>query len=155
MPQQVNGAWVSEDMFDVLGIAPARGRRFTAATCSRARADDYPRSRIRTDTLLRAADPIGQTLIVDGRSTAVIGVLPKGFRFPADEAELLAAADRSIAPTAIARQTYLRVMGRLADGATIAQVEQQMNAVAIDLEKQYPESNSGLARRDRCRRPSS
>ena len=34
-------------------------------------------------------------------------------------------------------------MGRLADGATAAQVEQQMNAVAVDLEKQYPESNSG------------
>ena len=31
VPQQVEGAWVSEDMFDVLGISVARGRPFTAA----------------------------------------------------------------------------------------------------------------------------
>ena len=31
VPQQVEGAWASEDMFDVLGISVARGRRFVAA----------------------------------------------------------------------------------------------------------------------------
>ena len=35
-------------------------------------------------------------------------------------------------------------MGRLADGATIEQVEPQMNAVAMDLEQQFPDANSGL-----------
>ena len=141
-PQQVEGAWVSPDMFDVLGIAPARGRRFTeddtqpGAPPTIILGHDYARTRF------PGVDPVGQTLIVDERPATVIGVLPEGFRFPTDVADFWQ-------PLVINRarsnrgQTYLRVMGRLADDATIAQVEQQMNAVAIDLEKQYPESNSG------------
>jgi predicted permease len=141
-PQQTEGAWVSPDMFDVLGIAPGRGRRFTeddtqpGAPPTIILAHEYARTR------LPGVDPVGQTLIVDERPTTVIGVLPEGFRFPTDQADFWqplvinrARSNRS--------QTYLRVMGRLTDDATIAQVEQQMNAVAIDLEKQYPESNSG------------
>ena len=141
-PQQMEGAWVSPDMFDVLGIAPARGRRFTeddtqpGAPPTIILGHDYARTRF------PAVDPVGQTLIVDERPTTVIGVLPEGFRFPTAVADFWQ-------PLVINRarsnrgQTYLRVMGRLADDATIAQVEQQMNAVAIDLEKQYPDSNSG------------
>ena len=142
VPQQVNGAWVSSDIFDVLGIAPARGRRFIeedmqpGAPPTIILGHEYARTRF------AGGDPIGQTLIVDGRPTAVIGVLPEEFRYPADDANFWqplvinrANSNRS--------QTYLRVMGRLADGATASQVAQQMNAVAIDLERQYPESNSG------------
>jgi predicted permease len=141
-PQQREGAWVSPDMFDVLGIAPARGRRFTeddtqpGAPPAIILGHDYARARF------PGGDPVGHTLIVDERPTTVIGVLPEGFRFPTDVADfwqpLVIDRDRSNRG-----QTYLRVMGRLTDDATIAQVGQQMNAVAIDLETQYPDSNSG------------
>ena len=30
------------------------------------------------------SDPVGQTIMIDGRATSIIGVLPRGFRFPAD-----------------------------------------------------------------------
>lgn len=141
-PQQVTGAWVSADMFAVLGITPSRGRRFTEADMAPGApptiilGHDYARTRF------AGGDPIGQTLIVDGRPTTVIGLLPDGFRYPADDADFWQplVIDRADSNRG---QTYLRVIGRLADGATASQVEQQMNAVAIDLEKQYPESNSG------------
>lgn len=141
-PQQVEGAWVSVDMFDVLGIAPAQGRRFVEADTQPGApltvilGHDYAAARF------AGGDPIGQTLMMDGRATTVIGVLPRGFRFPEGE-------ENFWQPLVINRKTssrgqnYLRVMGRLADGVTIETVEQQMNAVAIDLEKQYPEYNTG------------
>jgi predicted permease len=141
-PQQVEGAWVSTDMFDVLGLAPARGRGFTeddtqpGAPPTIILGHHFARSRF------SEADPVGQTLIVDERPTTVIGVLPEGFRFPTDVADFWQplVVDRARSNRG---QTYLRVMGRLAAYATIAQVEQQMNAVAIELEQQFPESNSG------------
>ena len=141
-PQQVNGAWVSADMFDVLGIGTSRGRRFSeedmqpGAPPTIILGHDYARTRF------GGSDPVGQSLLVDGRPTVVIGVLPEGFRYPAADADFWQplVIDRTDSNRA---QTYLRVMGRLADDATASQVEQQMNAVAVDLEKQYPESNSG------------
>ncbi len=54
VPQQVNGAWVSSDMFDVLGIAPSRGRRFTEEDMQPgAPPTHHPRSRLRADPLRR------------------------------------------------------------------------------------------------------
>ncbi len=142
VPQQVNGAWVSTDMFDVLGIAPSRGRRFTEADMQPGAPTTIILGHAYAQTRFAGNDPIGQTLIVDGRPTEVIGVLPEGFRYPADDADfwqplIIDRADSNRG------EAYLRVLGRLADRATAAQVEQQMNAVAIDLEKLYPETNAG------------
>lgn len=141
-PQQVEGAWVSEDMFDVLGISVARGRRFAADDMLPSAAptiilgNDFARTRFPN------SEPIGQSLMVDGRSTAIIGVLPAGLRFPEGEDNFW--QPLVIDPARSTRsQTYLRTMGRLADGATIDFVQQHMNQVAAELETQFPESNAG------------
>jgi putative ABC transport system permease protein len=142
VPQQVLGAWVSEDMFDVLGVYPARGRRFEAADMQSGAAPTIILGHRFAVTKFPNGDAVGQTLIVDGRPTAVIGVLPEGFNFPAGD-------DNFWQPVIIDRansnraQTYLHAMGRLRDGVTVAEALDQMNAVAIELEKQYPDSNSG------------
>lgn len=141
-PQQVDGAWVSEDMFDVLGIEPAQGRRFSAADMQ---PGAPPVLILAHDFALRrfaGRSPIGQTVLVDGRSTEIVAVLPAGFRFPSAEPNFWQplTIDRANSNRG---QNYLRVMGRLSDGATTSQVEQQMNAVAIDLEKQFPDANTG------------
>ena len=142
VPQQVAGAWVSPDMFDVLGIAPASGRGFTDADTRAGAAPTIILGSAFAAARFPGGDAVGQTLLVDGQPTTVIGLLPDGFRFPADDAEFW--QPLVIDPANSNRgQTYLRVLGRLADGETPAQVEQQMNAVAVELEKQYPASNTG------------
>ncbi len=142
VPQQVEGAWVSEDMFDVLGVSVARGRRFVAADMQ----PGAPPTLILGHDFARArfpnGDAVGQSLVVDGRSTAIIGVLPAGFRFPEGEDNFWQPLE--IDPARSTRsQSYLRTMGRLAGGATIELVQQQMNQVAADLEQQFPDSNAG------------
>ena len=138
VPQQVEGAWVSEDMFDVLGISVARGRPFTAADMlpgappTLILGHDFARARF------PGGDAVGQSLMVDGRSTAIVGVTPRDSTFP--KAEQFGGS-RSMARSTRS-QTYLRTMGRLADGATIAIVEQHMNRVP-PISKQYPDSNAG------------
>jgi putative ABC transport system permease protein len=141
-PQQMLGAWVSEDMFDVLGVYPARGRKFEAADMQPGAPPTIVLGHQLAAARFPGGDAVGKTLLVDGRPTAVIGVLPRGFDFPAGDANFWQPmiVDRATSNRA---QTYLNTMGRLADGATIADVEQQMNTVAVDLEKLYPGSNSG------------
>ena len=141
-PQQVEGAWVSEDIFDVLGISVARGRPFAAADMLPGAAPaiilghDFARARFPN------GDAVGQSLIVDGRSTAIIGVLPAGLRFPEGDDNFW--QPLVVDPARTSRsQTYLRTMGRLAEGASTDSVQQHMNQVAADLEKQFPDSNAG------------
>ena len=142
VPQQVLGAWVSEDMFDVLGVYPVRGRKFEAADMQPGAAPTIILGHRFAAAKFPNGDAVGQTLIVDGRPTAVIGVLPAGFNFPAGD-------DNFWQPVIIDRansnraQTYLHAMGRLGAGVTVAEALDQMNAVAIELEQQYPDSNSG------------
>ena len=142
VPQQVLGAWVSEDMFDVLGVYPVRGRKFEAADVQPGAAPTIILGHEFAALRFPNRDALGQSLVVDGRPTTVIGVLPQGFEFPAGEGHFWQPliVDRT---TSNRSQTYLRVMGRLADGVTIAEVDQQMNAVAADLATLYPESNAG------------
>ena len=142
VPQQVLGAWVSEDLFDVLGVYPERGRKFEPSDMQPGAAPTIILGHAFAALRFPNTDPVGQSLVVDGRPTTVIGVLPQGFEFPAGEGHFWQPliVDRTTSNRA---QTYLRVMGRLADGATITEVEQQMNAVAAELVKLYPDSNAG------------
>ncbi|HWI18995.1 MAG TPA: ABC transporter permease, partial [Vicinamibacterales bacterium] len=141
VPQQVEGAWVSEDMFDVLGIDVAQGRRFAQADMLPGAAPVLILGHEFAATRFPGRPAVGETLMVDGRPTTIIGVLPGGFAFPATahfwQPLIINPATSNRA------QTYLRVMGRLTDGTSLLAAEQQMNAVAVDLEKQFPDANSG------------
>ncbi|HEX6165007.1 MAG TPA: ADOP family duplicated permease [Vicinamibacterales bacterium] len=141
-PQQVTGAWVSEDMFEVLGVSVARGRPFTAADTQPGAAPTIILGHEYAQTRFPAGDAVGQSLIVDGRPTQIIGVLPEGLRFPEGDGNFWQPLIINPA-TSNRAQTYLRTIGRLADGATPELVQQHMNRIAEDLAKQYPESNAG------------
>jgi len=141
-PQQVEGAWMSEDMFDVLGVRVARGRPFSKEDVQPGAAPTIILSHRFARARFGQADPVGHTLMVDGRPTAVIGVLPEGFEFPASYGNFW--QPLVIDPAESTRsQTYLRTMGRLAPGATLETVERQMNVVAEDLQREYPQANAG------------
>ncbi|MBY0494358.1 MAG: ABC transporter permease [Cyanobacteria bacterium] len=130
VPQQVVGAWVSEDMFDVLGVYPARGRKFEAAGMQPGAAPTIILNHDFAAMRFPGSDAVGQSLIIDGRPTTVIGVLPQRFEFPAGDGQFRQPliVDRATSNRA---QTYLRVMGRLADGATIADVSRVLGFAAI------------------------
>src|SRR5579872_1929870 len=81
-PEQFQGARVSWNFFDILGVQPALGRTFTPA-------EDQPSGEnvalISHSLWARrfASDPaaVGAHLTLDSRQYTVVGVLPAGFRF--------------------------------------------------------------------------
>src|SRR4029079_12750366 len=91
------------------------------------------------------SDPaiVGRPIRVNGVPAVVVGVMREGFRFPLleDIWQPLAALprlaiDRRAAPT-------LHLFRRLADGVSIGGAIAEINAVAQQLAREHPDTNSG------------
>ncbi len=82
-PEAVSGARASESVFHVLGVAPAMGRGFSVNEDK----PGGPEVAVISDAFWHnnlAGDPnaLGRSLLVDGHSATVIGILPASFQFP-------------------------------------------------------------------------
>jgi putative ABC transport system permease protein len=99
------------------------------------------------------ADPqiIGQSVLIGGRSYTVIGITPPEFRgteltgnpelwFPMMMRPELAGG--SVSPSR--RFPPVSTIGRLKEGMSWAQVEGDLNLIAAQLGREYPQSNEGL-----------
>ncbi len=85
-PAIVNARLILGDFFETLGVPPARGRWITAdQTDQGAAALAVVTARFVTDHLDPAADPIGQTITLDGEPFTIVGVMPPRFTFPSPE----------------------------------------------------------------------
>jgi putative ABC transport system permease protein len=82
-PLRIQGTAISANLFDLLGIKPEVGRPFTQQE-EIAGHDDVAviSDRLKTRLLGRELNPLGQSLILDGRKRIVIGVMPPNFHFP-------------------------------------------------------------------------
>ncbi|MGH9766873.1 MAG: ABC transporter permease, partial [Blastocatellia bacterium] len=137
-PERVVGARVDTDFFPLLGVNPAQGRGFSGEESV------YGKHRVvvLSDALWRrrfgdGSRLDGQTIRLNGESFAVVGVAPRGFRFPANDVALwtpLALADNDSLNT---RGNYwLSVIGRLKPGVTPAQAQSDLVNIHRQLEQE-------------------
>jgi putative ABC transport system permease protein len=141
--RRVNGARVTMDFFNVLGVQPVQGRAFSAQ-------EDAPGGE-RTVILSYAlwqqsfggdAQLVGRQIKADGQSHTVVGIMPPGFNFPDEEAELW--FPYAIDPAQASRGPhFLRVLGRLKPAATMEQARTEFDTIAQRLEQSYPNTNKG------------
>jgi predicted permease len=147
------GYVVTGNYFEVLGVKAALGRALTPD-------DDrlpgaHPVTVISFESWQRrfGADPavVGRSLIVNGRSYEVIGVLPKGFY----GTEIIAAPELWF-PVAMQAEIEvgnswldkrgvenLLIQGRLKPGVGAGRAQAALDAVALELEREFPEVNDG------------
>lgn len=128
------GALVSASLGAVLGVAPVLGRGFTAdddapgAPRVLLLAHDTWRTRYRG-----ASDVIGRAVTLDGRPATIVGVLPESVATVVPGADwwaplALAPSERSnIGPR------YLRLIGRLAPGASLDAATEELTAIGTRL----------------------
>ena len=147
----LTGQIVSSDFFTVLQAVPALGRAFVAA-------DDRPGVRV---VVLShgawqtrfGADPgiVGRAITLEGRPNTVVGVMPPGFRFPLDESapdfwtSISVDAEGEKPWTSNRALTTLDVIARLAPGATVEGARAEMNGIAHNLARQYPDEDRDRA----------
>ena len=135
---------VTESFFETMGVEAYRGRTFTPT--------EYQPGNDRVVILSHGlwkrrfgADEnlIGQKLTLNGQPYMVTGVMPPEFQFPPDREmwapRVIRESDRQLRAA-----TYWNVVGRLRDGVSLEQAGEEMKAIALRLEEQYPEQNGGM-----------
>lgn len=140
---ELRSSAVSANYFSVLGVQAALGRTFAVeeGTAGHTRvvviSDDLWRRQFGSNPQVS-----GTTLQLEKIDFQIIGVMPRGFKSPAGEADLWMPMD--FQPNDIDRgQTYLEVIGRLKPDFTLDQAQAEMDGVAKSLAAQFPNSNRG------------
>ena len=142
-PEQLSGKKVTPNFFDVLGVQPVVGRPFTveedkSQTPVVVLSYNLWRRGFSGDESL-----IGRSILLNGVQTKVVGVMPKDFFF-SDRKNSDYWVPMAFTPEQWARRQshFLTVVARLKPGVTTRQAQTDMKRIAVDLQKQYPESNA-------------
>ena len=140
----------SADLFAALRAKPLHGRLYTNE-------EDQPGGR----AVVMLSYPLwqrrfgGQTSILNqpitlnGKSYDVIGIMPESYAYPRRAEMWVPVGQLSDQPSWKERGNHpgLYGIGRLKPGVTFEQAQAEMNTIGANLDKQYPDSNSGTAPR--------
>ena len=145
-PARLSAGVVNADLFSLLRAAPIAGRLFRPE-------EDKPGESGRVILLTQrlwqqrfnnTPDIIGRSLILNGKNYTIVGVMPQSFHFPVDAEPVdmwtTVAVDSGMFPQRGAH--YMHVIARLKPGMTVAQAKAEMDGIAANLERQYPDENA-------------
>ena len=141
LPERVQGAIASAELFQALGARPREGRVYSS---------EEDRSGTEPVVVLSeglwqsrfGGDPgiVGSALLVDDVPHTIVGVLPSSFSFPSGARLWVPigrfATDRNFEDRSI--HPGLLALGRLRSGVTVGQAAAEMQGIATDLKRRYP-----------------
>lgn len=141
---EIHGVAITSDIFGVLGIAPLLGRTYTPAE---------EKGQARVVVLTYAAwkryfngDPhiIGRDISLSLRPYTVLGVMPPGYQYPVGEPVEYFQPLPPVVPRELTNRGshFLRFVGRLKHGGSLAQANAEMKAIGSRLERVYPDTNT-------------
>ncbi|MGH7938750.1 MAG: ADOP family duplicated permease, partial [Bryobacteraceae bacterium] len=152
-PERVRTSMASSQFFALFETAPILGRTFGPADAKPGHAHVVVLSHaLWTRRYAADRNVIGHELQLDGETFTIIGVMPPGFS-PDDYGELWMPSAWDVPahplapnenPRAMRDRSYLDAWGRLKPGVSPQQAQAQMNAIALRLEKQYPDANQDV-----------
>lgn len=144
-PHLLNGACASSNFIPMLGVQPMLGRLWTPA-------EDLPGAAhvaVLSYSLWKTqfgADPaaIGKTIwdAANRQTFTIIGVLPPDFQFASEDVSVWAPLGLDLRANT-ARFHNLLVSARLKPGVSREQAQASMDAIANQLEKSFPVTNTG------------
>jgi predicted permease len=137
-PVRVEGQAVTPSFFDVLKVQPVLGRAFNPTEGE----PDGEASVILSNGLWRrtfGADPdvLGRTVMLNGLTRTIVGVMPAGFAYPTPTAEVYVplVIDPATAPIA---NFSANGIARLAPGARVDELHREMEGLISRLGELYP-----------------
>ncbi|HET6647138.1 MAG TPA: ABC transporter permease [Pyrinomonadaceae bacterium] len=147
-PERLSAAGITGNYFKALGAKPLLGRTFVLEN-EKPGNDQVVVLSYALWQKRFGGDPaiVGKTITLDGTTREVIGVMPQHFNFPR-AAGLWIPINFDIDPGMKLRKAhFMRPIGKLKEGVTIAQAQADTDVIARRLEEQYPDSNTGWSLR--------
>src|SRR5262245_14209926 len=144
-PERFRSWLVTENFFEILKVKPLYGRTFSA--------EEYGAGRGNVVVLgyglwqqRFGGDPqiVGRQLTLNGRPHMVVGIMPPEFQYPPGR-ELWAPRGPREYDRQIRGGTYIKVIGRLKPGRTLAQGQAELTTIAAQLAAEYPQTNSNVS----------
>lgn len=143
-PERVPGYGVSQGFFEALGVKAALGRTLQPEDSE---LGHEPAVVLKHGLWQQrfGGDPgiVGKPISLNRKQFTVVGVMPADFDYPYNGGEMWT-------PLLFDRETqknrgdhYLRVIGLLKAGISVAQAQSDLNAIAQRAQQQFPETNSG------------
>ena len=142
-PLRVAASWATSDFFAVLGVTPWLGRGFTA--------EEFQADRNKVVVLgygiwqsrfASSQEIIGKSILLNGHSSTVVGVLPRDFSFPSNEVDVWQPLPIATASGNLGNH-YLNLIGELRPGVTLQQARAETAAILARIEQKYPKYYSG------------
>ena len=142
-PQLLIGYAVSANYLRILGVEPQLGRLYTDE-------EDRPKGphvALVSDHLWRTifhSDPaiVGKAITLDGSSYTWLGVMPRSFDYPTTVQIWTPAAIEASAFDDY-DHAYVRILGRLKPGITVAEAQKTLNALEAQVAAQHAQTDGG------------
>ncbi len=143
-PVRIRASEVSASFFDVLRARPLLGRTFAA--------DENEPGKDKVVVLAYGlwqqrfggrADVVGSTVAIDRVPRTIVGVMPRGFAYPAEH-ELWLPIEYTEQTRNARGAWYLRVIARLRPGVSSDQSASEIAALGEALQKAYPRHNTNV-----------
>jgi putative ABC transport system permease protein len=144
--ERVGLARVTYNFLSVLGVPPQMGRDFRES-------DDVPHSKkvaLISDGLWKrrfggSRNTIGQSITLDGVQREIIGVVPSNVQLARKAQVYVPLEDFRADKDYLDRRNHpgFSALGRLKPNVTLAQATADLNTIAAELERRYPDSNTG------------
>ncbi|MDQ2766300.1 MAG: ABC transporter permease, partial [Gemmatimonadota bacterium] len=143
-PASVTGAKASPDYFALFGTAPLLGRTWLPnETRSGATPVVVLSYSFWQKQFTGSAGVLGQTVLLNDVAHTVIGVMPKTFKDPFDNARFWVPIPMDGKEAHDRSARYWSCFARLRDGVNLAQAESELTTIAQRLEKTYGEHYRG------------
>jgi putative ABC transport system permease protein len=143
-PEQVIGRAVTANFFTVLGVQPLLGRAFTDAEDRTGAAVVVISYGLWQRRFAGDGGVLGKTIPMSGSMRTIIGVMPRRFVFRNRDVDYWVPIHFSPEDAAQRNSHYLNVVARLSPAVSAETARTDMQAVARQLGKEYPQSNGRL-----------
>lgn len=141
---------VTPDYLDVLGIDPVVGRDLVAGDDTEGSAPVVLLSHaVWRDRFGGDPDAVGGSITLNGRTVQIVGVTPAGFHGVSGQGRLFMpvhAGAQLIAPflTSAAQAHWMRAVGRLAEGAELRVLQDQLAAAGAAIAETWPDPDPSM-----------
>lgn len=137
-PLRMAASWGTSEFFQVMGTEPLLGRTFTKEEFQPGHSQVAILSfRLWQSRFGSNSDIIGKTILLDGQSCTVVGIMPRNFSFPSDDIDVWQSLPVAPASANLGNH-YLSLIGELKPGASLQQARSEMMTILDRLEQKYP-----------------